>query len=411
MTTRILLILIPTLLLSNLFAYCQKRSVDSVQYEGEFYYKVPRSKFDRLSIGDIKSDYGYSDNESLPNGKWIQFYNEGDYIPGRIFNLQNDTLNGNYVEIYENRFVAEEGAYSNGKKTGKWKYWYPNGVVKEEGFYTEGEETGEWESWYSDGSYKYKGKKGIRVAENGYVFNIYVGAWRWYFANGKIKNEGYYDDLGYETGKWKKYYENGQLKLEENYVNGKREGNAIKYYPNGQFESRFLYERGSGYYSKLKDSIYTVYYNNGQLKEKGPIYNGMRFGIWESWYENGQKKSKGNFIYKTYTFCSTVPVDEAYLLKEGEWTYWYPNGKKMAEGEYGFGKTNIETNCEGGADITTFYTTDDWEFWDENGKEVSKKYLLDKNIWEEDRQPMDGLHYMWEHFFEEDWEDSLPPGM
>lgn len=388
-------VLILFLLLLGLPGYsiCQKKSIDSIEYQGEYYFLfVPYSDkamnmWNTWEINDTKELYNYNENEFLPDGKWIQFFELKNYLPAKIFHLKNDTLNGYYKGFNIYGVIDEEGLYENGEKTGPWMYRN------------------------DDGSFVAQGEKGIRVAENGYVFNINIGEWKWFYNDGSIKRLEQYNENGEKVGVWKYYYQNGQLKREEKYVKDDREGFVTDYHPNGQLKSRLLYIRVNDYSTKIKDSVYSFFYDNGKLSERGQFKNGLRYGLWESWYVNGQMKSRGNYVYKTYTYCGVVPFDVNYLLKEGEWTYWHLNGRKMAEGEYGFGIMNIGTNCEGGADITTFYTTDNWEFWDENSKMVNKGYLLGKNIWREDRQPMDGLHYMHWHSDEENWEDSEPPGM
>lgn len=393
MNYKILTILLFIITGSINFSFCQKNAIDSVEYQGEYYYLfTPYSDnalnmWNRWEIDDTKELYNYSENEYLPEGKWIQFFEIKKHIPAKIFYLKNDTLNGYYKGFNNYGVIDEEGLYENGERMGSWIYRY------------------------DDGSFMAQGEKRIRVAENGYVFNINIGEWKWFYNDGSLKRVEHYNEQGEKVGVWKYYFENGQLKREENYVNDDLEGFVTDYHPNGQLKSQLFYIRVNDYFTEIKDSVYSFFYVNGQLNERGYFKKGMRYGLWESWYENGQLKSKGNYIYKTYTYCGVVPFDVNYLLKDGKWTYWHSNGKKMAEGEYDFGTTNIGTNCEGGADITTFYTNSDWKFWDENGKKVNKGYLLKKNVWKEDRQPMDNQHYMFWHIDEDNWEDFIPPGM
>lgn len=60
-------------------------------------------------------------NHGLKNGKWVDF-DDTDTI---ITTYRNDTLDGYYKEIYDNGpfdYLEYSGYYSNGKKSGEWKY-------------------------------------------------------------------------------------------------------------------------------------------------------------------------------------------------------------------------------------------------------------------------------------------------
>lgn len=368
------------------------QTVDSVEYKGDYYYLfIPYSDnamnmWNTWDIRETKSFYYYPESEHLPDGKWIQFFETKNYLPAKIFELKKDTLDGYYKEFNIYGVLSEEGVYENGERIGHWIYRDVYGELNSEG------------------------KKGIRIAKNGYTSSIYIGEWKRYFSDGNIESIEHYNEEGDKIGVWSYYYGNGQLKKEENYVKDELEGYVSVYYPNGQLKSRLLYVRINANFTEIKDSTYTFYYENGNISERGQMINGLRNGLWEEWYENGVRKSKGNYISKQYVFCGIVPFDVDYLLKVGKWTYWHSNGKKMAQGEYEFGMTNIPNTCEGGADITTFFTTKDWEFWNENGKEVTKSELLNRQIWKEDYQPLSYQSFMWSNIRKDNWEDTIPPG-
>lgn len=339
---------------------------DSVEYQGEYYKLVPQKVEDKIGLigfRDIKEIYNIPETKSLPNGKWIQFFNTGN--PSRIMVIVNDTLNGLYVEFYNNGNEAERGLFENGERIGLWTYRYHDGSIKSQGI------------------------EGVRIANNGYIFNIKIGEWKWFFENGNLEKIGYYNDNGKEEGIWKEYYDNGKLKLEENYSNGNYDGYVTEYYNNGQLNSKLLYVPVIHKSSRIKDSTYTFYHKNGKLKEKGSYKFGLKNGLWTTWYDKGVIKSKGHYNNGKYVFCGIVPYLVFYVIKDGAWEYWHSNGKKMSEGEYEFKRKHIETNCEGGADITTFHTTSGWEYWDENGNPVSKDFLIEKGLWHTDNQPMD----------------------
>ena len=51
-------------------------------------------------------------------------------------------------------------------------------------------------------------------------------------------------------------------------------------------------EKGS-YIDAKKDSLWTTYYNNGQLKEKGSYIENIKDGYWERFSNNGWNMDKG----------------------------------------------------------------------------------------------------------------------
>ncbi len=87
-------------------------------------------------------------------------------------------------------------------------------------------------------------------------------------------------------------------------------------------------------------------YKNGVIEMQGTMKNGKREGLWKSFYENGSKWSETTF---------------AGGKKNGKTITWFPNEQKRYEGYY----TN---DIESGS----------WTFWNDKGKEVSKKNYENK---------------------------------
>lgn len=74
------------------------------------------------------------------------------------------------------------------------------------------------------------------------------------------------------------------------------------------------------------NGLFTDYFDNGQLKEKGNYKNGKKDGLWETWFDNGQKE------------------DSAFYKKDalsGKRVMWYPNGQIQLESYWGKAETRI----------------------------------------------------------------------
>src|SRR5690606_6670369 len=93
-----------------------------------------------------------------------------------------------------------------------------------------------------------------------------VGEWRWYDEAGLVSTVGYFDTQGRMTGTWtqhdasgeafnafemchgtgheRRLYPDGALAYDVEWVDGKREGDAISYFPNGQRKLEETYVDG-----------------------------------------------------------------------------------------------------------------------------------------------------------------------
>jgi antitoxin component YwqK of YwqJK toxin-antitoxin module len=89
---------------------------------------------------------------------------------------------------------------------------------------------------------------------------------------------------------------------------------------------------------------FTVYFDNGKLKEKGNYKNGKKNGLWETWFENGEKEDSATYnndelIGKRLMWFSNGQLQlESYWGKNetriGIWKSYFKNGK--SESVFGF---------------------------------------------------------------------------
>lgn len=262
----------------------------------------------------------------------------------RLCECRNGYKEGQCVELYPNGKKRSDAFYKNGNVEGLYSEWYESGVKKVETQYTEGRANGLHQVWSDDGSKKlsanYKGGKKD-------------GAWVEYYPNGSVKTSLFFiQDKANGTSVL--YYENGQKKMETVFVAGTESGAHSEYYENGS--ERIIYQYSQG---KIEDGTYTErtssgeklklqtyksgilqkesIYRNGSIyehtlayypdsenrKSEGVLKDGLRDSLWTDWFENGQVSVKAYY--------------ESNQL-HGKCEEWYSNGEKKKEAIYTHGE-------------------------------------------------------------------------
>lgn len=174
--------------------------------------------------GHLSDSINQKNSKGKKEGKWI-LYSE----------VSNST---GYGIIHK----LEEGKYIDGKKEGVWKDYYYNGKCRNQitfkkdkatGFITIYHETGdtlECGTWQKD---------------------HWIGIYRSYYPNGKLKYEFLFDKNGKRTGQQKYYYENGNLLLVGNFKKGFEDGVFKEYENDGSAKSEVIYKNGKIISSQL----------------------------------------------------------------------------------------------------------------------------------------------------------------
>ncbi len=99
--------------------------------------------------------------------------------------------------------------------------------------------------------------------------------------------------------------------------------------------------------SVILDSVYVMYYQNGNYKTKGSYKNNVPVGLWQYYFESGSIKMKGNYENNFQTgewqyFHENGNVSmQGYLdsnLRSDVWQMYYENGKLKSTGKYYKGK-------------------------------------------------------------------------
>jgi len=224
-------------------------------------------------------------------------------------------------------------------QNGEVKEYYDNGQLKSSLNYLNGELDGLCKFYYENGQLQ-----AITTAVNGSP----IGMVKTYFENGQLKTVGEYGDGENQEGIHKEYYENGNLKKTGAYIQGEEEGIHKDYYENGNLENSTTYKDGT------KNGWAETYNEDGAPLKKGNIdlrNNGIgmgpeEVGIWAHWwyFENGQLEKKflrdeyGDYqgAYELYYENGDLKEKGEYKDDErhGEWYFNYPHDNKRFKNLY-----------------------------------------------------------------------------
>lgn len=148
-----------------------------------------------------------------------QGFANGQYSLGYLYEHGLGVLK-DYKKAVELYFKATEQGHPEARKClaalitdGPYRNFYANGKIKDEGTYENGKQEGLYKYYYETGE----------VAEWVYKDSQRHGPHKHYYESGMLKEEGTYKD-GQLEGLYRHYYENGKLKEELTYKDGKREG-------------------------------------------------------------------------------------------------------------------------------------------------------------------------------------------
>jgi len=315
---------------------------------------------------------------------------------------QNSQDTTDYQKFYyPSGVLSSEGYMKNGKPDGYWKTYHENGIIKSEGNRKNFELDSLWKFYNEEGksilevNYLNGLKQGVRktiteneIVEENFDKDIKQGLTRYFYSDGKLKKEIYYEK-GKETGQskeysqegivinikeykngilirneninrtdrnkrkqgvWKLFYENGALQQEGFYVSDKKNGYFKEYSIDGVLKSINKYvddELQTDVPELAEYELRTDYYADGSVKVIGSYKDGLPEGIRREYTPDG--KIKIAYIFEKGKITGEGIVDEK-GLKQGFWKEFYAeNGKLKAEGNY---KDNVKTGT--------------WKFYTEN---------------------------------------------
>ncbi len=170
---------------------------------------------------------------------------------------ENGLKQGNwkrYADADGTKYLAEEGRYLDGRKTGFWIEYYGNGKRKNSLEFKDGKPNGAAKMYHNNGNLSEMGtwKNGKWNGE--YYF--------FYDCNGKSQHRFNFNENGKREGSQKYYYANGALFIEGTFKNGVEEGEVTIYNFMGKVVGRQIFEKGT----ETKESIQNRTFEYDQLK-------------------------------------------------------------------------------------------------------------------------------------------------
>jgi len=343
------------------------------------YYTKPHNiiKSKELYVNNSKEglSFYYYDNGKI--WKIIPFENNIEHGIAKEFD--NDSIIITITEYFQGRIVNNEqiNRYNlNGQKDGIWRYFYPNGKIKEEITYKDGEINGIVKTYNINGNLLstilYKNNQ---IVDNNYSDTTTFDTRKIFDDNGNLVSEGYYKN-------------NIPIGIHRFYNKNKEIINSILYNDYGQKIAEGIIDENGRYQGNFK-----FFFPNGNIKSEGSYINGRRIGKWIFYYQSGKVEQIG--YYKNG-------------FNDGLWQWFYENGKIFREEEFTNGKENgifkeyfIDGNIitegnyiDGMKEGTWYYNVGDcikkgnyingymdgkWQYFYLNGKLMFEGYFLRDN--------------------------------
>ena len=186
---------------------------------------------------------------------------------------------------------------ANGERDGVWRKYYSNKRIRYQGKFNHGKEVGVFK-YFSAASSDHP------VVIKEYNPNNSLAEVSFYSETGLLESKGKMNGKNRE-GNWLFYHEDGKTVMsEENYINGKLDGEYKTYFKSGKSTEIAYYKDGllDSVYKKysIKGHLYqhftykagklngkAVYYSRktGALTTKGSFKNDVRTGTWENYVD------------------------------------------------------------------------------------------------------------------------------
>jgi antitoxin component YwqK of YwqJK toxin-antitoxin module len=166
------------------------------------------------------------DGEGKKQGKWIYF---GRHKSGSCFQPEQK---------------AEEGRFTDNRKTGIWVEYHCNGNVKSRLTFGNGRPDGYAQLFHENG----------KIMEEGIWKNSrWVGKYKLYYDNGEVQHEFQFNESGRRDGPQKYFHENGEVAIEGTFANGKESGIIKEYYENGDLKAEKNFADGAVDVASIKE--------------------------------------------------------------------------------------------------------------------------------------------------------------
>lgn len=212
---------------------------------------------ERINISNLSERYLNYELNGSP------FMVEGELISGILYSEQLNILKTGFLEM--------ELEVKKGIPNGFIRKYHENGELKEKGTYKNGKLNGPYEIFSEDGYLEEKGimKDGDKVSHETYS----------YIENGQLGMKTIYKDG--EPDISEEFDENGVYKSKIIHLDGDI---------NGRFER---YDIEGNLKSKYSEGLLYHYFDNGNVSSIWTVEGGILRGPYEMYYETGQLKEKG----------------------------------------------------------------------------------------------------------------------
>ncbi len=257
---------------------------------------------------------------------------------------------------------------------GKWLYYDKFGEVEEERNYYRDKLQGRVVSYWANKKIKQDGYFKNNMQDSVFITN---------YESGLLETKGYFSE-GNPTGVWTYFYLDGKEKLEENFVNGVSK--VVSFWLPDSTHKKLIID-GTG--------ELITFYTDGQVKEYYNYKDGFKNGKFQERSVYGHNLVEGEFLdnlktgewkYRYYTGALEKISHYKNDLLEGEYTYYFDNGVKNVTGYYTEGKksgnwvwyTNKATKDMQG-DFLNDLQQGKWTYWFPTG-EISYYAEYDKGL-------------------------------
>lgn len=228
-----------------------------------------------------------------------------------------------------NGYLVSDGVLNKGVEEGVWKYYNSGGIAFKIANYKNGVLTGDYKMFYEDG----KTLKEKAFYEDGKIEGLYEE----FFANGKIKSRGYFQN-DVKVGEWNEFYPNGKVQRRMFFIDGDINGTAENFDGNGNITLEEYYKYGC--FTDL-----SLYNANGEAYQQIQLNNGN--GPFDFNYPNGKKYLTAKFVYNSkdgeeifYDNTGKIELKNEFKYGDnhGKSTLYWGNGKVKRESNYLFGQ-------------------------------------------------------------------------
>ncbi|RAK66831.1 toxin-antitoxin system YwqK family antitoxin [Hymenobacter edaphi] len=195
-----------------------------------------------------------------------------------------------------------------------------------------------------EGPWQFFDNQGNLEGEGSYTSGEKTGAWRYYFADGKLQRECTYDAQGKLTGAFKQYYDSGKLEIDGTYRAGEPVGSAKIFHPCGALREERRYNDAG-----QQDGPFVKYYASGQVEERGTYRQDQADGPLLDFYPDGTPEyevtmaaGKQQGPITSYYPGPGKRVEYRAVMEQGEmngaYTGYHPGGQVREQGSYAKGK-------------------------------------------------------------------------